>query len=264
MISFIKKYEIWIFLILAPIVNAIVVYIRTLDVIPQNIYNHGRFAILLLLLVCIVKFTRGNDGIIDMFKPMLKWKVKPKWYILSLVFAFSIASIALIIKGIYIGEGIFSFIIIQSDAMYPLLALILLVWAFCGEVVWVSYCIRELSKITTPFWASQIVGVFWALWWFPVVYLGEGVIPDFPYWALLIGMTGTAGMCAVIYELTKSGLAVWLLQFMLNMSLIVLPISPKVGGVPTYTTFVVVYYLVMLGFMYYLYPKDKFSFKRTN
>ena len=198
-----------------------------------------------------------------MFKPMLKWKVKPKWYVLSLIFAFTIASLALIVKGVYKGDGMLSHIVLQSDSMYPLLAFILLIWAFCGEVVWVSYCIRELSKITTPFYASQIVGIFWALWWFPVVYLGEGVIPDFPYLALLIGMMGTAGMCAVIYELTKSGLAVWLLQFMLNMSLIVLPISPKVGGVPTYTTFVVIYYLVMLGFMYYLYPRGKFALKKA-
>ena len=257
--DFIKKYEIWVFLVLAPIVNTIVVYIRTQDIIPENVYNHGRFAILLLLLIAIVKYTRGNEGIKDMFRPMLNWKISSKWYILSLVFAFTIATLALIVKGLYNETGMFSYVVLQSDAMTVILAFILLIWAFCGEVVWVSYCIRELSKRMPALYASLIVGVFWTLWWIPVVHLGEGVIPDFPYLALLVGMMGTAGMCAVIYGLSKSGLCVWVLQFMLNMSLILLPISPKVGGVPTYWTFVVIYFIVMLGFMYVFKINDKFK-----
>jgi len=59
-------------------------------------------------------------------------------------------------------------------------SLVILIWAFLGEVVWVSHSLRELSKITKPFYASQIVCFIWTLWWIPVVQLGEGIIPDFP------------------------------------------------------------------------------------
>ncbi|WP_299123966.1 hypothetical protein [uncultured Winogradskyella sp.] len=258
--AFIKKYEIWIFLVLAPIVNVLFVYVRAEGHMNSFSYNHGRFGVLLLLLVLIVKFTRGNEGIKDMFRPMLKWKVHPKWYLLSLIFAFTIASLTLILKNIYHGVEFSSLLNFDVTIKSLNMTFIVLIWAFMGEVVWVSYCIRQLSKITNPFYASQIVGVVWTLWWMPIVLHGEAVIPDFPFWFLLVGMMGTAGMCAVVYGHTKSGIAVWLLQFMLNMSLLMLAVSPRRGGIPTYATFVILYYLVMLGFMYFmLKPKNKVS-----
>lgn len=250
MSNFIKKYEIWIFLFLAPLLNTLFVYLRAQEFMPSFVYNHGRFGLLLLILVVIVKYTRGIEGIKEIFKPMLVWRVKPKWYLFSFMFAFTIATITLVLKNIYNGVewgSIFNFDISIKSLR---LTFIILIWAFMGEVVWVSYSIRELSKMMKPFFASQIVGVVWTIWWMPIVYLGEGVIPDFPFWSLLVGMMGTAGMCAVVYHYSKSGVCVWLLQFMLNMSLLMLAVSPRRGGIPTYTAFVVIYYITMLIFMY--------------
>lgn len=256
MSDFVKKYEIWIFLILAPIINTFFVYARTQGLMPSFVYTHGRFYVLLFLLVCIVRYTRGTQGIKDMFSPMLKWNVNPKWYVFSLLFAFTIATVTLLIKGFYTGSGL-TLLKLNFGATSIRGSFFILIWAFLGEVVWVSYCLRELSKIMKPFYASQVVGFFWTLWWVPVVHLNEGVIPDFPVWTLLLGMLGTAGMCAVVYGKTKSGICVWILQFMLNISLILLPVSPRVGGVPTYTIFATIYFLTMLGFMYFMYSKKK-------
>jgi hypothetical protein len=133
-------------------------------------------------------------------------------------------------------------------------SLFLLSWAFLGEVVWISYAVRELSKITKPFYASQIIGVVWTLWWLPSVYINVGVIEDLPIWPLFLNMMGAAGMCAIVYGKTKSGLCVLVIQYMLNMSLILLPISPGAGG-STYTIYAVTYFLTMLGFMYLMPPK---------
>ncbi|EDP70121.1 hypothetical protein FBALC1_11327 [Flavobacteriales bacterium ALC-1] len=257
--NFVIKYEIWIFLILAPIVNTLMAYARTEGLTPGFIYTHGRFYALLLTLIFIVKYTKGNEGIKDMFKPMLNWKVNLKWYFFSLIFAASIGAIALLYRSFYDGSEFSSLFKLNFAATSPKRAFVILTWAFLGEVVWVSYCVRELSKKMNLFYASQIVGFFWTLWWIPAVYLGEGVLPNFPVLILLIGMMGTAGMCAVVYRQTKSGICVLILQFMLNMSLIILPISPKVGGIPVYTTFVIIYFVVMLGFMFFLNPKKSFN-----
>lgn len=246
------KYEIWIFLILAPIVNTFITYINSKGIIKGFVYTHGRFYVLLFLLVCIVKFTKGTEGVKDMFRPMLKWKINPKWYVFSLLFSLTVASIALLLKAHYYENDFSSVFKIHFPPLKN--SIILLTWAFMGEVVWVSYAVRELSKKMKPFYASQIIGVFWTLWWLPSVFINTGVILDLPVWPLLLNMMGAAGMCAIIYGKTKSGICVWLLQYMMNMSVLILPVSPAIGGIPTYSTYATIYFLAMLGFMLFMNP----------
>lgn len=257
--EFIKKNEIWIFLTLGPIVSTLFVYARTQGLFPRFVYTNGRFCILLLFLIVLVKYTRGNQGIKDIFKPMLNWKVHPKWYLFSLLFAFMVGGFTLLLKGYYT-EGNYALFLKTNFGVLTLRGIVaLFVWAFLGEVVWVSYCIRELSKITKPFYASQIVGFVWTLWWIPVVIHGEGVLPGIPIISLGIFMLGIAGMCTIIYGYSKSGICVLLLQFALNITLNALSISPSAGGIPTFTAFSILYFLTMLGFMYFMNPLKKFK-----
>ncbi len=246
--TFLKKYEIWVFLVLAPLVNLAMTYASNKDLIGYFTYTNGRFYALLFLLLFIVFLTKGFNGIINLFRPMLKWKVNFGWYFFSLLFAFTIGIASLLVKAIYDGNAE----ILNFELNVPPLkfAIFILSWAFLGEVVWISYAVRVLSKITKPFYASQIIGIFWTLWWLPSVYINVGVIEHLPVWPLFLNMMGAAGMCAIVYDKTRSGLCVLLLQFMLNMSLILLPISPVGGGGSTYTLFAVLYFLTMLVFMY--------------
>ncbi|WP_040281908.1 hypothetical protein [Psychroserpens damuponensis] len=260
--EFIKKYEIWVFLVLGPAFNLLFVYARYLNVINSFVYRHGRFCVLLLFLICLVKFTRGNEGIKDIFKPMLNWRVKPKWYIFSLVFAFLIGILTLMLKGLYFGDEFYTYIKVEYNLNLRAI-LMWLIWAFLGEVVWVSYCIRQLLKVTTPFYASQIVGVSWTLWFIPIALLGEGILPGIPVISLLIFMLGVAGMCTVVYVGSKSGVCVLLLQHMINISLNILLLSPSRGGVATFTAYSVIYFLVMLIFMYFMNPSNKLKTIRT-
>src|SRR5690606_22436718 len=126
--------------------------------------------------------------------------------------------------------------------------------AFMGEVVWVSYAIRELSKRITPFYASPIIGILWTVWWLPSVSFNAGIIDNLPIWSLTLNMLGAAGMCAIVYGKTKSGICVCLLQFMMNMSVLMLPVSPAVGGIQTYSTYAVIYFIAMLGITYFVNP----------
>lgn len=248
--NFIKKYEIWIFLLLAPISCAVFVYGIHLHLIPGRLYLHGRFFILLFLLMAIVKLARGNSGLKELFKPMLVWKVPLGWYFFSFFFAASIACLTLYLRSLYLGIN-FTDITLN----YTLFGKIdftfnVIFYALIGEVVWVSFAVRQLSKIINPFFASQIVGVVWALWWIPIVLFDVGVIHNLPIGALMINMMGAAGMCAIVYGQTKSGICVWILQVMLNSSCIIFPVAASVNT-QTYWTFSIVYFLVMLSLTYY-------------
>ena len=252
MIDFLKRYEIWVFLALAPLLNLVITYAKSKGYIDFFPYWNGRFYALFFLLLFIVKITKGNEGIKNLFRPMLVWKVHPKWYIFSLLFAFSIGVLTLVIKTIYHGD--ISFLSFELYIPSLKFTLFLFLWAFLGEVVWIGYAVRELSKIIKPFYASQIIGFVWTLWWLPSVYINVGVIENLPIVPLFLNMMGAAGMCTILYAKTKSGLCVLVLQSMLNMSLVLLQISPD-DGEYTYTIFAVLYFLIMLIFMYFMLPK---------
>ncbi|WP_257670507.1 hypothetical protein [Parapedobacter tibetensis] len=259
--DFITKYEVWVFLALAPLLNTVITYANSKGIISDSVYGHGRFYALLLSLVCLITFTRGVRGVKDLFRPMLVWKINPKWYLFSLLFALTICALTLLLKSLYYGIDYSSLMKFNFPSIRY--AFVLLTWAFMGEVVWVSYAIRELSKTLNSFYASQIIGFFWTCWWLPSVLINAGVIPDLPLWPLLLNMLGVAGMCAVVYGKTKSGLCVWLLQFMLNMSMLALPVSPTTGGIPTYKAFAVLYFVTMLCFMYVINPAKKLKAQVT-
>jgi hypothetical protein len=244
--SFIRKYEIWIFLFFAPISNAVFVYGIKLHLIPGRLYIHGRFFLLLFLLMAMVKFSRGNSGLKDLFKPMLMWKVPLRWYVFVLFFAPSVACLTLYLRSLYLGIDFTDFTLNFSYFEEFLFTFNLILFALVGEVVWVSFAVRQLSKIMNPFFASQIVGVVWALWWTPIVIFNIGVIPNLPILALIINMMGAAGMCSIVYGQTKSGICVWILQILFNSTYLIFPISPD-ADIQTYWTYSIVYFLVMLG-----------------
>jgi len=256
--EFILKHEIWVFLVLGPLFNLFFVQARAKGLMPLFVYNHGRFCILLLFLVILVLYTRGKKGIKDIFKPMQNWRVHPKWYIFAVSFAFSMGIITQIVRGMIDGLPLAESVHIKFNVTFRGV-IVLLIWAFLGEVVWVSYCIRKLSSMINPFFASQIVGISWTLWFIPIVLRGEGVLPGIPIFPLLIFMLGIAGMCTVIYGNSRSGVCVLVLQFMVNISLNILSLSPTRGGIPTFITYTVVYFTVMLIFMYFMNPRGKFK-----
>ena len=162
--KFVTKYEIWIFLALAPIVNTIVTYVNSKGIIYGFVHTHIRFYVLLLLLISIVGYTKGFIDVKRLFEPMLKWRINPKWYLFSLLFPITIA---LIIRAGYYGTDLSSVFKISIPPLKTFV--ILMTWVFLREVVWVSYPVRELSKIIRLFNASQIIRCRLALWWLPSV-----------------------------------------------------------------------------------------------
>jgi membrane protease YdiL (CAAX protease family) len=188
---------------------------------------------------------------------MLNWKIHPKWYLLGALILPVVAIITLVLKSFYNDVEYNSFFNMSTTTFRAYIAF--LVWSFIGEVVWVSYCIRELSKITKPFYAGLIVAVFWGTWFVPVIILGEGIFPEIPIIPAYIFRFGAAGICAFIYSRTKSAIPVLMLQYAANLTLVSFPITPTKGGDTTYTVFGTIYFLAMLAIwgLDYLIKKNK-------
>jgi membrane protease YdiL (CAAX protease family) len=251
----VRRHEVTIALCLIVTINAIFVAGIATKLLPEGLYYYGRFLLLGSVLGGVVFFGSGFKGILDLLRPMAKWRIAPGWYLLVLLWPALVSILVLAGKGVLTGKGLAEIALDFSLVSQPNVARTILIGAFVGEIVWVSYAIRRLSGRFTPFVGSQIVGTVWTLWWMPMVILNVGVIPGIPPLALFLSMLGIAAMCSFIYSHTRSGIAVLALQVMVNSSALVFPVMPTSGGIPTFIAYSAAYYAAVLLLYVLFRPK---------
>jgi hypothetical protein len=259
MMSLLRKYEVWWFLGLIVVVNAVFVSGIGFDILPDNLYQLGRFALLASILCGVVIIARGKEGIVDLLRPMLEWRRSPKWYLFAFLYNPILCLLILSVLYTVHPSGMPDFAPDFVVATNPYIVRTVFISSFVGEIVWISYAIRKLSVSFTPYVSALIVGVFWTLWWVPMVFYNIGIVPDLPLAALLFNQMGIAAMCTFVYMHTKSGLLVLCLQVTFNFTILVLPVTPAVGGFITYWCFAVTYFSAALLLFVIFGPKPLFG-----
>lgn len=244
MFAYFRRHEIWIFLVLIVVVNAVFVSAIVYGILPKGLYGYGRFALLAGVLFAVIFVARGMEGVRDALRPMLEWRRSPLWFLFALVWSSVICLGLLGVKGVLTGTDAIA--VNLSIISRPSILVTLLVSSFVGEIVWISYAVRRLSRSFTPYVSALIVGAAWTAWWIPMAIYNFGIVPDLPLAALLINQTGIAAMCAFIYVHTKSGLLVLCMQVMFNAAILVFPVTPAVGGAATYWAFACTYFISAL------------------
>jgi membrane protease YdiL (CAAX protease family) len=247
-------YELWCFLCLIVLANTAFILSITHGLLPERLYGQGRFVLLGLVLIGVVSLFRGSEALWDLIRPMAVWRVSPVWYLLALAWAPVMAITVLLVKSAVTGENALS---VDSFLFgRPRLFVTVILASFVGEIVWVSYSIGRLSRRYNALTSSLIVGVFWSLWWVPIVILGQGVIPGLPLGGLVVSMLGVAAMCGFVYAKTGSGLVVLLLQVTMNSSLLVFPVLPTTGGLATYWGYSIFYLAAVLLLYWSVGPRS--------
>lgn len=258
MMSGLRKYEVWWFLGLIVVINALFVSGISFDILPENLYSNGRFALLAGILGGIVLLARGWSGIADLLRPMAEWRRPVGWYLFAFLWNPAICLLLLAVLYTLNRSAMPEFSPNFAVAVRPSVIKTVLISSFIGEIVWISYAIRRLSTSFSPYVCALIVGVAWTAWWVPMVYYNFGVIPNLPLGGLLLNQTGVALMCTFVYMHTKSGFLVLCLQLMFNTSILVLPITPGAGGVTTYWIFAVTYFIAASLLFVIFGPKPLF------
>ena len=221
--------------------NALFVGAIAADVLPRALYNYGRFLLLGAVLIAVVWRFRGGDGVAGLFRPMTNWRRAPGWYLLAVAWAPGLAALTLILAGLAWGGGLSLAALDLGTIARPGVIATLIVGSFIGEIVWVSYAIAALSRRISPLAAGLVVGVVWTLWWLPMVWFNIGVIPDLPVPTLFLHQMSIAAMCAFVYMRTRSGLIVFVMQMVVNGSVLVFPVAPSSGGLEVYSVLAAVY-----------------------
>ena len=237
-----KRSEVWVFIALIIGANAVFVGAIASGVLPRSFYASGRFALLALLLFSVVFALRRWSGIAHLLRPLLKFNVPIKWYVLAICWAPLHCMVLLLFKFLFSNAGSAELALSFSVIARPSILKVIIISSLIGEIVWISYAVRQLSERTTYYISGCIVGFFWTLWWMPMVFYNIGIVPDLPVLGLLFLQTGVALMCAFLYAHTHSAVVILMMQVSFNSSILAFPVMPTTGGVGTYWMFAILYF----------------------
>lgn len=254
---FILKHEVWVFLALLVAANAVFVSMVAAGWLPMAVYGLGRFALLAAILFGLVFAIRQRTGVAEILRPMIEWRRSPLLYLFAFGWTVAICLLVLLGKGIVTGEFLESEAVIAGlkRIAHPQLLLTLFVSSFIGEIVWVSYAVRRLSRQFSPYLSALIVGAVWTLWWLPMSIHNFGIIADLPLLALLFNQMGVAAMCAFVYHHTRSGFLVLVMQIVFNATILVFPVTPALGGAGTYWAFALTYFSAATALFLFFGPR---------
>ena len=119
----------------------------------------------------------GESGIGPLLRPVLRWRVDARWYLLALVGPTVLFVVAVGIHVVVDGAPATSWLSIPRGADLTFLVGALVAGSFGEEVGWRGFALPRLQACYTPLVGSVIVGVIWATWhlW-PVITPGGGSI----------------------------------------------------------------------------------------
>lgn len=242
------RIEIWVFFAVLFILNTAFVVSIGEGWLDKKYFPRGRLLLLGGTLVGVVLLSRGVRAALDLLKPLLAWRVPPHLFVIALLWPFVFALSFVVMRTLVIGgplqltnPGGIEFL--QRDGILGRIFIVSLI----GEIVWVGYAISNLSKFHKLPVAAAITGVFWGLWWLPMIIYTLGVIPGMSFLGLGMNVLGVAFFCAFFYALTRSGLVILLMQFFFNCAVLSIPVLPGIAGVRAFEAFAASY--MILGFL---------------
>jgi membrane protease YdiL (CAAX protease family) len=166
----------------------------------------------LLAAVIVTGLTDGQEGLKALLGRMLKWRVRPVWWLVALAPLVLYALLALVLRPI-VGEGSGLAALGQIGFLPNLGVGALLVWFLTfglgEETGWRGYALPRLQRGRSALAATVILWVLWALWHLPLFfYLYDATIIV----GFLLGLLAGAITFTWLYNSTGGSIllvAVW-------------------------------------------------------
>jgi uncharacterized protein len=162
--------------------------------------------------VITIAMTTGKDGLRELMKRALKWKVGFKWWLIALFLPALLTLFALGIN-LLVGANMPPFTFFKKEwYLLPVFFSITLVGGPLGEEFgWRGFALPHLQKFNSPWMASVILGLMWGLWHIPQFFnpdavhyeLGLGRIPLY-----VLAEVGLATLMTWVYNKTNDSLLV--------------------------------------------------------
>ncbi len=207
--------------------------------------------------MAITAYLEGLPGLRKLFSSFFHWNVPAKWYMLAFTWKFILG---------YLGMMLVSVLAIAPwpgwyvpDFMSALIGNIAFIVgiAVVEETSWIRFSFTRMQERHNALMSAIIVGLAWGLWYLPMMLIGEGVPDGIPWFAFLFSMFSLTTLLGWVYNTTRSGTILLIMQVISNCAFVFIPMLPMTTNNPAYIeAFVVWFLLVAIIVIIIAGPKD--------
>ena len=196
----------------------------------------------LVFAVGLTAYLEGKAGLRTLFSGFFHWKVPAGWYAFafSWKFLFTWAGIGILaVLGIREWPGLLVENFLGGDwsttkAMLSNMGFIVGI-AFVEETAWMKYSVTRLQDRLHALPACLLVGMGWALWYMPMLLIGEGTPDGYPTPVFMLSMLCLTVLLGWVYNMTHSGTVLLVMQIVSNCAFFLIPVLPTFWGLdPAY------------------------------
>ncbi len=206
----------------------------------HNVFRMRAFGPLIFA-VGITLWLEGAPGLRQLFGSFFRWRVPAKWYVLALSWKAFLGYIG-ITSAVLL--GLRSWPPFTDFGFFPDLLRnlpFILAIALVEETSWMKFGVTRMQA-RYPAWRSCLtVGIGWGLWYVPMVFMREGVPSGVAWQAALLSMISLTFLLSWVYNETRSGTVLFVMQVISNCTFFAVPILPQ--GPDMDQTFAVAYAL---------------------
>jgi membrane protease YdiL (CAAX protease family) len=127
-----------------------------------------------LAALMVMAATRGRQGIADLLRSLVKWRVGLQWYFLAL---FAIPLVVLSAYSIIYSAPLFQTLFQQWPILFtkflPAVVFTFFATGLAEEPGWRGFALPRIQAKHGPLMGSLILGVFWAVWHLPNIVLWD-------------------------------------------------------------------------------------------
>jgi len=148
-----------------------------LGVFPNPVASFGPFLAALLVLA----ITEGRTGILGLLHRMVRWRVRPGWYIVALLLPAGLTALATLLNVALGAERPTPADLGRWTGIFGTFAIVLLVPGVGGaweEPGWRGYALPRMQKRWSALTSALVLGVLIAGWHLPLIVVGQVRYPD--------------------------------------------------------------------------------------
>ena len=222
--SFIRRYPLITFFVLAYVLSWWPWILYALDLLPQPIVGFGPF----LAAIVVLAITRGKSGVVGLLRRMVRWRVGLRWYAVALLLPVAI-SLAAAVFNVLLGAQAPSSVELGGwMGLFSTFFLLLLVPGIGGaweEPGWRGYALPRLQVGRSALFASLILWIGIVVWHLPLMLVGE------IHWSDVVFMLGFVIVFNWVFNNADGSVLILMLMHAMNNTISGSFIGPMFSGV---------------------------------
>jgi membrane protease YdiL (CAAX protease family) len=224
LVSFIRRYPLITFFVLAYVLSWWPWILYALDLLPQPIVGFGPF----LAAIVVLAITRGKTGVVGLLRRMVRWRVGLRWYAVALLLPVAI-TLAAAVFNVLLGARAPSSVELGGwTSLFSTFLLLLLVPGIGGaweEPGWRGYALPRLQVGRSALFASLILWVGIVIWHLPLMIVGE------VHWSDIMFLLGFVIVFNWVFNNANGSVLILMLMHAMNNTISGSFFSPMFSGV---------------------------------